>query len=775
MGGKFAEIMRKEKIEADSAPPYTPELNGLAERFNKTIQRTIRALMCDFGLPATMWELAAETAVNTYNITPHKSIRYQVPLVMISPKSRCHLEQVKRFGCIAYIKLPKTETKFSNVSIKTVLVGHTPTGYLLWHPSSRKFLESRHVRFLEKLVYKDVYIKEQNEMQSTEETKEVTSSTEELDFLSSNANPVDDSESAGESAVMGKPDVIQARKRGRPKKSDSEKYKILSNQDKDKEAEEKRDQAEGPLTRSRAKKIDDVSLARYTQVFGAQGAQDDESGYVLLASVCKDPITYDEALQSQDKEFWKDAIKEELQSMNENNVWDIVSRPKTKNNMKRANIIDSRWIFKKKMDTEGKVKYKARLVIRGFKDKNAYDLKETYAPVSRLSLIRATIAIINKEDLEMCQMDVKTAFLNGELTEEIFMEIPEGLEISPEIKQNNVCKLNRSLYGLKISPKKWNKRFSEEAHKIGLENDLHDPCLFTWRHKGKLAIVILYVDDMLIASNDIKKLREIKNHLSREFQMKDLGEPKNFLGMNIQRNRDQRQIIIHQADYTEKILERFKMHECKPQNTPMVTRQVENRNKKTRMSQEETHKNKELKRVPYREAIGSLMYLANATRPDIAYAVNYLARKQLDPTEDDWNDVKRIFRYLRGTANYGIKFALKSESLEALTDASFRDCEDSTSTGGYVIRLYGDTIAWRSHKQSYVTLSTCQAEYLALSDACQELISLDKSIRYIIGKTLFPVTIWCDNRSSRDCTEMDGSHKLKTFDQSLRDIQAELE
>ncbi|OXU18182.1 hypothetical protein TSAR_014973 [Trichomalopsis sarcophagae] len=137
--------------------------------------------------------------------------------------------------------------------------------------------------------------------------------------------------------------------------------------------------------------------------------------------------------------------------------------------------------------------------------------QETYAPVSRLSLIRATISISNKEDLEICQMDVKTAFLNGELEEEVFMEMPDGVNNSQDMRLTKVCKLKKSLYGLKVSSKKWNKNFSEEARKLGLGNNLHDPCLFTWRQKGKLAMVILYVDDMLIASNDTEKLKQIKS------------------------------------------------------------------------------------------------------------------------------------------------------------------------------------------------------------------------------------------------------------------------
>lgn len=411
------------------------------------------------------------------------------------------------------------------------------------------------------------------------------------------------------------------------------------------------------------------------------------------------------------------------------------------------------------------------MVIRGFKDRKEYELKETYAPVSRLPVIRSCLAIINKYDLDVCQMDVKTAFFNGILEDDIFMEIPDGLNVDDNERKSRVCKLIRSIYGSKISPKRWNKRFSEEALKLGLENDLHEPCLFTWRKDGKMALLALYVDDMLLASNDKNKLEKITSKLSQVFQMKDVGEPKNFLGMNIHRDRENKVMDTSQKDYIEKILEKFNMKECKAQSTPMVTRQVKNRELRNTKSNVTQYKTEAL----YREATGSLLYLAGATRPDISFAVNYLSRMQINATEDDWIEVKRIFRYLRGTTDLGIIYRGKSESLEAMTDSSFRDCEESTSTSGYVIPLFGDPVAWRSHRQQYTSLSTCYAEYLSMSEACQELISLDKATRDILGKTLYPVTIWCDNKAAEKCTQMEGSHKLETFDDSLELIKSNFE
>ena len=303
---------------------------------------------------------------------------------------------------------------------------------------------------------------------------------------------------------------------------------------------------------------------------------DDELGHVLLASINKDPTSYREAMESNDKIRWLEAINEELNSMQENNVWKIVDRPTKNKEGKKIHSIDSKWVFKKKTGDHGETVYKGRLVIRGFKDRNEYELKETYAPVSRLAVIRAVLAIINKYDLEVHQMDVKTAFLNGILEDEIYMEIPDGLECDPEDRKTKVCKLQKSLYGLRISPKKWNVRFSEEALKLGLEKDINEPRLFTWRKEGKVVLLILYVDDILLAGNDKQKLDEVKMNLSRAFKMKDLGEPENFLEMKIIRDKENKILMLKQTEYIEKILERFNMKDGKAKKTPIVTRQVKN-------------------------------------------------------------------------------------------------------------------------------------------------------------------------------------------------------
>ncbi|KAL7292885.1 hypothetical protein TKK_0013555 [Trichogramma kaykai] len=736
-GGKFAEIMEKEGMSKDFAPPYTPELNGTAERFNKTIQKKIRALMIDSGLPQTMWSVAAEAATYIYNRTPHKGLEFKTPLSIINENKDSHITELKRFGCLSYVKIPIAQNKFSERAVKAFLVGYSSTGYLLWHPQTNRFLNSRHVRCNEKIVYRDRLITNtENNYENTDAIEQFTIESDPIEFVSqSETNKVVQSniDSNIETAV---PQIPKNTRKRKPECVP----KVLP------ERRAKKIKLQHPDFVYRIKQIDYLPS--------------DIEIHANLAEVNRDPVSYKQAMESAQKAEWLNAINEELKSMKENKVWNIIDKPERNSDGSKLNLIDSKWVFKRKTDEFGNQKFKARLVIRGFKDKNTYELKETYAPVSRLATIRTALAVINKLNLDAVQLDVKTAFLNGQLEDEIYMEIPDGLEVESLPNKRRVCKLLKTIYGLKTSPKIWNRRFTTEVNKLGLERDINEPCLFTWRKQGKVAILVLYVDDIILASNCKEKLTNIKDNLCRTFEMKDLGEPRKYLGMEITRNRAENTMILTQRDYTIKVLERFKMHESKAQSTPMVTRQVKNKEFKV-------EEYVPLENQNFRAAIGSLMYLATVTRPDIAYAVNYLSRKQAAPSEEDWKDVKRIFRYLQGTRDTGLIYKANNENMYCHTDSSFRDHQDSTSTSGYVIKLFGDAISWRSHKQVYVSLSTCQAEYLAMSEAAAEIVSLDKAIRDMLGKTMFPAKIWCDNRSAIDCTQMDGSHKLKNFDSPL--------
>uniref|UniRef100_A0A1Y1LS02 Endonuclease n=1 Tax=Photinus pyralis TaxID=7054 RepID=A0A1Y1LS02_PHOPY len=561
VGGKFSEIMKSENIENDFAPPYTPEHNGTAERFNKTLQWKIRALMSDSGLPKRMWMFATEVGTHLYNRTPHKTLDYDTPLHKFSPNAKSHLDKIRRFGCLAYAKIPIPETKFSDRAVRGVMVGYTKSGYVLWHPDSRKFITSRNLKFNEKLVYRDVYISVSNSVNSQNKSEQIVD--------------INDYDWMENSDKNEKPSEVANPKKDTSKKRKSEENKVSKMPKRVRKNPERTAKTNRPIwshlrraqieiqskitTAETVNSIPDFDETNTNQRFDP--FVEDELRHAFVARTNQDPVKYKEAIESDDASEWLNAIRDELQSMEENEVWDIVDRPITKDG-KKIHTIDSRWVFKRKAGENGKMVFKARLVIRGFKDVNEYELKETYAPVSRLPVIRAVLAVINKYDLDVFQMDVKTAFLNGVLEESIFMEIPEGLDFDANFRRNKVCKLKRALYGLRVSPKRWNKRLSVELIELGLEKDINEPCLFTWRKNGQVLIVMVYVDDMILAGNNAERMNKVKTKLCSVFQMKVLGEPEYFLGIKISRDRENQTITLTQSDYVEKCLERFNMKDC---------------------------------------------------------------------------------------------------------------------------------------------------------------------------------------------------------------------
>ncbi|XP_043475029.1 uncharacterized protein LOC122506779 [Leptopilina heterotoma] len=424
MGGYTQEVLIREGIEIQPACPDTPQHNGTSERFNQTLQKKIRSIMFDSKLPQTMRDLALGAAVYVYNRTPHRTNDFKAPLEIFAPNLHYDVNQIKRFGCLAYWSIQrKPDTKFSARAVRGVLVGYTPSGYIFLNPESGKFFKSRNVRFNEKMVYGDKY---------------------------------------GSESIRNWPDKEIER-------SKNEWFLKFENDDVTKVTNE--------YVQSRSEKFEFPSIEEEFQ--NTRDKASDQILHCLHASINNDPQTFKQASESKHKNEWTHAINDELDSLKRNKVWSLVDRPKFSKYGKKPNIIDSKCVFKQKEDGSGVTRFKARLVIRGFKDSNLYDLKETYAPVSRLTLVRSVLAMINFYDLEVCQLDVKTAFLNGIIKDEVYMEIPEGMEVTKEDRQTKVCKILKALYGLRISPKRWNERFTEVVNSLGLTSDQYDPCLFT--------------------------------------------------------------------------------------------------------------------------------------------------------------------------------------------------------------------------------------------------------------------------------------------------------
>ncbi len=395
---------------------------------------------------------------------------------------------------------------------------------------------------------------------------------------------------------------------------------------------------------------------------------------------------------------------------------------------------------------------------RGFQNKNYYDQSEIYSPVIKLADFRFLISVANKYNLHVHQMDVKTAFLNGELKQKVYMSIPDGVAGKDKLQPEYVCELKKSLYGLKISPKKWYEKFKDEILKLGFTTYPFQPCLFFWRNQSSFVIVGLYVDDLLIVGNNLNKIKNIKVNLNKVFEMVDLKEPKLFLGIEIVRDPVSNFFFLKQTKFVEKLLKRFDLNNCNPCRTPCITNESERKGIKRKL---DTFTNSEICKIPFRQAVGSLLYLASGTRPDLTFVVNKISRNQSNYTPSNWMEIKRVFRYLAGTKNLGLKFESKGKDLECFVDASLGTNDElGKSTTGLIICLFGDPIHWKTKKQSHVALSTMEAEYIAMSLAAKELTSLKEMCKRLIKFDTIPI-MYKDNIVAIKVAKTEESQSLK--------------
>ena len=359
------------------------------------------------------------------------------------------------------------------------------------------------------------------------------------------------------------------------------------------------------------------------------------------------------------------------------------------------------------MKPDGSIdRYKASLMAKGFRQKEGLDFFDTYSPVSRITFIRMLIAIAALYNMEIHQMDVKTAFLNGELEEEIYMEQPEGFKAPGQEKK--VCKLVKSLYGLKQAPKQWHEKFD----KVMLSNDFKinecDKCVYTKSTGNEHVILCLYVDDMLIIGSNMAIITATKKMLSNNFDMKDLGVADVILGIKITRTPEG--LVLSQSHYIDKILDKFNKNDNNIAKTHVDTNMNLVKNTGKACSQ-----------VEYARIIGSLMYVMNCTRPDIAYSVSKLSRYTSNSGRDHWKAIIRVLRYLRYTKNYGLHYTKYPVVLEGYTDANWiSDTKDTKSTSGYVFTIGGEAVSWKSSKQTCIARSTMESEFIALDKAGEE-------------------------------------------------------
>jgi hypothetical protein len=590
---------------------------------------------------------------------------------------------LKTFGCEAFVHIDKeNRTKLESKSKKCTFIGYgvNDFGYRLWDYENKKIIRSRDVIFNEKVMYKD-----QLQGKKQEEEKQEYTVLDEITEKEIPKEPENQNVQQQEQQVPQTP----------------------------------------------------ASVVRRSTRLSIPPERYSPSLYYLLLTDSGEPECYEEAMQVDTKKKWEQGMKEEMDSLANNQTWDLVQLPTGK----RA--LQNKWVYKLKEEDGGEKWYKARLVVKGFAQKKGIDFDEIFSPVVKMTSIRTILSLVVVEDLHLEQLDVKTTFLHGDLEEEIYMQQPQGYEVKG--KENLVCRLKKSLYGLKQAPRQWYLKFDRFMTEQGYSRCHSDHCVYFKRlENGSYIILLLYVDDMLVAGSNMQDINMLKKKLANSFAMKDLGAAKKILGMRITRDRKNRKLTLSQGEYTEKVLERFRMQNAKPVSTPLASH--------FKLTKEMCPKTQEeieyMSRVPYSSAVGSLMYAMVCTRPDIAHAVGVVRRYMNNPGKEHWEAVKWILRYLRGTATHALCFGGSDTFLQGYVDSDMAGDKDSRrSTTGYVFTIGGTTVSWISKLQKVVALSTTEAEYVAATEASKEMIWLQRFMEEL-GKKQENSRLYCDSESA---------------------------
>jgi hypothetical protein len=458
-----------------------------------------------------------------------------------------------------------------------------------------------------------------------------------------------------------------------------------------------------------------------------EGETEHESSEHLLLSA-EEPNNIDEALSDT---AWKAAMDDELKSIGENKTWEYTSLPAGQK------AIGLKWVYKVKRDPEGKiVKHKARLVAKGYSQRQGVDFEEVFAPVARMETVRLLLAMAAHCGWEVHHMDVKSAFLNGDLAEEVYVSQPPGyIAIG---KEQQVLKLSKALYGMRQAPRAWYAKLHDTLDKLGFTRSPLEHAVYRRGSSTSFLLVGVYVDDLIITGTEAAAIQEFKSQMQELFKMSDLGLLSYYLGIEVSQAGGE--ITLCQRSYAAKILEAAGMTSCNSCSTPMECR--------LKLVKEDG--SKAFDATLYRSVIGSLRYLVN-TRPDIAHAVGMVSRFMEKPSTNHWAAVKQILRYIQGTKDYGCRYRAGHASpvLLGYSDSDHAgDVGDRKSTSGQVYFLGNNLVTWSSQKQKCVATSSCEAEYIAASNATCQGIWLSRLLGEMEGTEPSMFKLLINNKSA---------------------------
>ncbi|KAK2417316.1 putative mitochondrial protein [Trifolium repens] len=699
---KFDDFCATEGIKHEYSSPITPQQNGIVERKNRTIQESARVMLHAKNVPYHFWAEAMNTACYVHNrVTLRKGTTST--LYELWKDRKPTVKHFHIFGSECFILADREpRRKLDPKSEKGLFLGYSTNSraYRVYNTKAQVVMESVNV------VVKD---SPEKENEKVDQGTPVSVNAEQDDGASAPA-PINE---ADERTIEEERDES-----ARPQAA-----------------------SKGPSVRVQKNHPLDLVIGNPEQGITTRRTND------VVANSCFvslfEPKNVKEALTD---EAWIEAMQEELNQFERSEVWDLVPRPED------VNVIGTKWVYKNKSDENGTVtRNKARLVAQGYTQIEGLDFDETFAPVARLESIRLLLGVACILKFKLYQMDVKSAFLNGYLQEEVYVEQPKGF-VDPE-HPNYVYKLKKALYGLKQAPRAWYERLTQFLEEQGYRKGGSDKTLFVKQEKGKFIIAQIYVDDIVFGGMSNAMVQHFVQQMQSEFEMSLVGELTYFLGLQIKQMDDT--IFISQSKYARNVIKKFGMENATHKRTPAPTH--------LKLTKDE--KGISVDQSLYRSMIGSLLYLT-ASRPDITYAVGVCARYQADPKVSHLTQVKRILKYVNGTSDYGIMYShCESSTLYGYCDADWAgSADDRKSTSGGCFFLGANLISWFSKKQNCVALSTAEAEYVAAGSCCSQLVWMKQMLKeYDVEQNA--LTLYCDNMSAINISKNPVQHsKTKHID-----------
>ena len=794
---RLLDYMVKKGIECQYSVAYCPQQNFRSERINRSVIDMARTMLIEADLPAKFWAEAVATAAHILNRTPKNVIKGLTPFELWNNKAP-DLNYFRVFGSKSLVHVKnRNGMKFAARSKDAIFMVYSSNmkAYKFYLVDDKEFVIRRNAKFFENAVQEKPAIKKGINKRDAENTTEnVIRNEQNIDHIFSNVYELSDNldkENEGAGDVQNE-EEINVLKNERPmEKKKKKKNKNGRNSTKDKrsdyDTEGENDVSQVELSNDKSKNEDinstncddtDIELEERSENVIRRSTRPKSlperfkdyitcyveeilDTYYIEDNVCyaskaeyKEPETYEEAINCEEADEWISSMQDEHNSLIKNGTYELCNRPRNRN------IVSCKWVYKRKILPNGKIKYKSRNVARGFNQIQGIDYKSTYSPVVRYTTLRLLLALAVREDYDIVHMDVECAYLQGDLEEEVYMEQPRGFEVKGH--EDKVCKLKKAIYGLKQGGLAWNKKINQRLLEIHFKRSTFDPCVYYYDYQGITVYVAVFVDDLICMSNSSGHLKLLFEKLAEKFPIKDLGELKKCFGINVTRDRKMGTLSLDQTDYIEASLRRFQMQE----DFYVTFTPIDPETAKDQGDDEALKTPEELQRlqnIPYQRAIGTLMYLLQGTRPDLAYTISTLSKFNTNFNFSHWEAVKKVFRYLQGTKHLKLTFHRNKEvDLIGYSDASWGSDPDGKSITGYIFKMQNAAISWRCQRQATTALSSCDAEFQALTATIQEAVWLRGFLSELLPTFKKPIHIMCDNTSTIDFSTNQGySHRTK--------------